>query len=631
MDIAEVKTIQIKNFSLETAFRDDNTHFVIKRNNISQIFCLTIYRNGETSASRGYVSASIIKILKEADPEPRGVKDNLSWTFSVVDVNGVGKYYQSFVKENVAHFHYDISIPKLLERAVLLEQHDEFLPEDILTLRIELSCMSYIGPSIQKDISVDIQFLKEARVRRENNASQVCVNPHGTFSQLECDSGQLFMIMLGALTYILMTRKRFFINAANAQLHKDMLLLSDPMDDITSTYLSLNPIYKLINSLKRKLMKELDRSNHLTSDVLAKEDQYLQKLGEVFNRMEKLCETPGIQFVLCKLDGALPSLLSWDIHIQNIGDGNPLEIEKPSEEKEYKYVCGKEVLENARAVKECSLEINIGQGILEANQRSPGMAEELSSIPEEIRREKIAGEERNPKKVENINLPLAKEDTSISKYEFQSMSFKNDIDFIKEIICYLMSEEEFLVEEDSDNDNQNKWNLIIQTMDGVEFAIPFENGMESFGSKLVSSSPVFETMLKHPMRERFQKMVKLFDIDSQTFINFLNYLKNGDFKVEYLSGVYDVYQIADKYFIKDLMRMCARKMVPFLSWDNIDDVKMLADLHSDDFLLQLLDSFKNENIASDVSHPPVDKVSNNNKMPFSKKDDEQEQEFDFYH
>ncbi|GFR01292.1 uncharacterized protein TNCT_585581 [Trichonephila clavata] len=334
MDISEVKTVRIRNFSLETALRDDSTPFVIKRNNIPQIFCVTIYRNGETSTSRGYVSASIIKILREADPEPRGVKDNLSWTFSIVDVNGVGKYYQSFVKENVAHFHYDITISKLLERSVLLEQYDEFLPDDVFTLRIELSCMSYIGPSIQKDISVDIQFLKDANVRKEDYAT----NPSGTFmaNHSECDSGQLFMIMLGALTYILMARKRFFIDDANAQLHKDLLLLSDPMDDIKSMYLSSNPIYKLINFLKRKLVKEFNESSNLAADVLAKENQYSQKLGEVFNRMEKLCETPGIKLVISKLEGVLPSVLSWTVHIKNIDAENPVRNEKLSVSEEYR-------------------------------------------------------------------------------------------------------------------------------------------------------------------------------------------------------------------------------------------------------------------------------------------------------
>ncbi|GFX86659.1 hypothetical protein TNCV_1408581 [Trichonephila clavipes] len=87
-----------------------------------------------------------------------------------------------------------MTIPKLLERVFLLEQYDEFLPEDVLTLRIESSCMSYMGLSIQKDISVEIKFLKDANVTKKDGA-----NPSGTFmaNQLERDSNELFIVIIG--------------------------------------------------------------------------------------------------------------------------------------------------------------------------------------------------------------------------------------------------------------------------------------------------------------------------------------------------------------------------------------------------------------------------------------------------
>ncbi|GFU17349.1 uncharacterized protein NPIL_162871 [Nephila pilipes] len=483
------------------------------------------------STSRGYVSVSIIKIMREADPEPCGFKDNLSWTFSVVDVNGVGKYYQSFVKENVAHFHYDITIPKLLERAVLLNQSDEFLPEDVLTLRIELSCMSYIGPSIQKDIPVDIQLLKEVQVMKEDDGPQQYADPSETFmpKMLECDSGKLFMIMLGVLKYILVTRKRFFINATNAELHKDLLLLSDPMDDIKSTYLGSNPIFQLINALKRRLVKEFEDSTHLAADVLAKEDQYLQKLDEVFDRMEKHCEMPNNRFVICKLNGALPPLLSWTVRIERTGNGNSIENHKPQKGRKYRFE--KEGIEKQKVEKtskECLLEINVIKDkiISEVNLGTPKVVEKLPSKSEEACHVKLTTEELRPDKSGIETLQQAKDDALVSEKTLDKYkSLKNDIDFIKEVISYLMTEKELTVDQHSDNATKNVWHLNIETMDGVMFSIPFENSKEPFGSKLVSCSPVFESMLKLPMREKLQKMVKLLDTNSQTFIHLLNYLK----------------------------------------------------------------------------------------------------------
>ncbi|GFY78137.1 hypothetical protein TNIN_316611 [Trichonephila inaurata madagascariensis] len=117
-------------------------------------------------------------------------------------------------------------------------------------------------------------------------------------------------------------------------------------------------------------------------------------------------------------------------------------------------------------------------------------------------------------------------------------------------------------------------------------------------------------MLKHPMQERFHKMVKILDIDSKTFINFLDYLKSGVFKEESLSGVFNLYRFGDKYIIKDLMRICADKMVPFFSLKSTDALEMMANMHSDEYLLQLVESFKNKSMNSDASHPKTDEASN---------------------
>ncbi|GFQ68242.1 hypothetical protein TNCT_697121 [Trichonephila clavata] len=138
-------------------------------------------------------------------------------------------------------------------------------------------------------------------------------------------------------------------------------------------------------------------------------------------------------------------------------------------------------------------------------------------------------------------------------------------------------------------------------------------------------------MLKHPMQERFHKMVKFLDIDSGTFINFLNYLKSGAFKEESVIDVFNLYKFGDKYIIKDLMRMCADRMMSYFSLDNIDDVEMLANMHSDDYLLQLVESFRNKNINSNVSHRKMVEASNDERNSFKKNESGQCFEFEFYH
>ncbi|GFY65977.1 uncharacterized protein TNIN_228991 [Trichonephila inaurata madagascariensis] len=171
-------------------------------------------------------------------------------------------------------------------------------------------------------------------------------------------------------------------------------------------------------------------------------------------------------------------------------------------------------------------------------------------------------------------------------------NFKNDINLIKEVIAYILRPEELIISKDSNQIKRGKWDLHVETMDGVSFTIPFENGKDSFGSKLISCSPVFDKMLRNPMLEKLKKRVKIIDIDCQTLINLLIYLQKGCIEMESLSDVCDLYEMADKYNIQDLMQKCAMNMTTYFSPENITDVKSLATLHSDDFLLQLVKDTK---------------------------------------
>ncbi|GFX86658.1 hypothetical protein TNCV_1408571 [Trichonephila clavipes] len=227
---------------------------------------------------------------------------------------------------------------------------------------------------------------------------------------------------------------------------------------------------------------------------------------------------PDIEFIISKLKGVLPSLLSWIVHIKNIGDRNLVRNENLSVSEE--CISEKEDVEEKMEnnMNEYSLKINNNkhQEISEVNPAIPKVVEELPSKTVEITREKSKKEEQNQNKVENKYLPQEKDEITVSRKsvdKVQSTSFNNDMDFIKEIIFNLMAEErEFFAEEYSKNDNKNKWILNVETMDGDQFAIPFENGKETFGSKFVACSPVFQAMLKHPMQERFHKVVKFLDI-----------------------------------------------------------------------------------------------------------------------
>ncbi|GFX86656.1 hypothetical protein TNCV_1408551 [Trichonephila clavipes] len=105
---------------------------------------------------------SICARIDEISLKP--TQDDLKWTFSVVDIHGNCKYSQSFIAANQDDFYrYSMLIPNIFNSAVLLEQSDVFLPEDVLTLKIALTCPFYRGPLFQeKDTTTYIQLFRNA-------------------------------------------------------------------------------------------------------------------------------------------------------------------------------------------------------------------------------------------------------------------------------------------------------------------------------------------------------------------------------------------------------------------------------------------------------------------------------------
>ncbi|GBO10204.1 hypothetical protein AVEN_24780-1 [Araneus ventricosus] len=171
----------------------------------------------------------------------------------------------------------------------------------------------------------------------------------------------------------------------------------------------------------------------------------------------------------------------------------------------------------------------------------------------------------------------------------------------------------------------------VETMDGMTFAIPFENGKETLGSRLISCSLVFESMLRNPMQEHYHKRAKLFDVECQTFMNFLYHLQRTDLKVESLLHLRDLYVMADKFCVDKLMRMCAYAMRPYFNFQNVGDFEYLAHRLADKYLLELVDSYKAQNMEADASTRPYDEEENViDSGNAEAQETERESNFDFY-
>ncbi|GFQ90007.1 BTB domain-containing protein [Trichonephila clavata] len=156
LQVEDTKYVKIENFSQVNHCQKARDYFVLRRNPFLQLFCITVYPNGMSPETQGYISIHLYKCFR--DPDGYGYlkmfsganKDSFSWTLSVVDVNGTGKLYQSYAKENSAYFPYNIILPNFLERSVILKQVDELLPGDVLTMKCELYGILCSSPFLEK-------------------------------------------------------------------------------------------------------------------------------------------------------------------------------------------------------------------------------------------------------------------------------------------------------------------------------------------------------------------------------------------------------------------------------------------------------------------------------------------------
>ncbi|KAF8796264.1 hypothetical protein HNY73_000660 [Argiope bruennichi] len=594
-DIYEVKDVQIENFS--SANRCNRVKFEVKRDVLSQLFFVTVYPKDVSSK---YLRMHLTRIKNDPNSEMR--KDFLSWTLSIVDVNGGGRYYQTFVKENFANIPYVIDVPDFLDLSVLQEQSEELLPGDVLTVRCELYCISTVIPSYisRNTHSMSTSFINnfgcfQTDVSDTKNLKSLW-DEHwikiDKSQPIEYDIARLFRLNLDMLMLILKCRK-FNMDSDILKKHSEELSLLDAADEVRKTYM-FSPLFKTYLRLKERLRKEINDPSPLSEDAKKKEERYLEELHSISLRMDIVLEISYGHAILnddADFDQPLSQGISWSV-----------EFRTPDEETQMPAKVSDECSSNAQDLKE--------KGERKVMPEAKPQTEEVEYLI-----------------MDDIFFPKD-EMLKIFKPEYFRFRFKMDFGFFKHVIKYLFSDP------DDENDgpvsqNQDKWTFFVETMDGMTFAIPFENGQETLGSRLINCSPVFESMLRNPMQEHYHKKVRFFDVDCQTFMNFLYHFQRTDLKVESLLHLRDLYVMADKFCVDRLMRICADGMRPYFNFQNIDDFEYLAHRLADKYLLELVNSYKAQNVET-VVDVPYDKEKNiiDSDIP-EKNETERDDHFDF--
>ena len=118
---------------------------------------------------------------------------------------------------------------------------------------------------------------------------------------------------------------------------------------------------------------------------------------------------------------------------------------------------------------------------------------------------------------------------------------------------------------------------------------------------LAARSPIFAAMFQHDMKENKTNETEIKDETPAAFKALLRFIYTGQCKVGLLAE--EILVAANKYDIRDLKEICARKLRKNLTVENAARLLVLSDLHQVNDLKDGAIRFINENAAAVTKTP----------------------------
>lgn len=108
---------------------------------------------------------------------------------------------------------------------------------------------------------------------------------------------------------------------------------------------------------------------------------------------------------------------------------------------------------------------------------------------------------------------------------------------------------------------------------------------------LEARCPVFTSMFQHDMKENRSKVIDITDCDPGSFQEFLTYLYSGKVDHVTVNNAPDLYQIADKYSLTELVHACKECMKRDISVDTFCNIILIAEMHDEFDLMKIASEF----------------------------------------
>ncbi|CAL1297510.1 unnamed protein product [Larinioides sclopetarius] len=117
----------------------------------------------------------------------------------------------------------------------------------------------------------------------------------------------------------------------------------------------------------------------------------------------------------------------------------------------------------------------------------------------------------------------------------------------------------------------------------------------NLGRFLIASSPVIRRCIDTPMREQGEKRIQLSNVDGLIFTMVLYFLKCGRIPRCKFDELVEIYEFSHFYLMENLQFRSAKCMAEKCdSISLLEEIKSMADLNSDEYLLKLLDRRRRE-------------------------------------
>ncbi|GBN86252.1 hypothetical protein AVEN_222653-1 [Araneus ventricosus] len=491
LDQAVTKEIKILNFHSylkNNIFLFGNETVQLNKGYYPQSFKVRIFEHGRNCDIK-------IEIAKKYNYEPidEYAHDEITWTFSIVDINGIGRFIQSFTGVNFINFPFEFEIPVFITYSKLLEQTEELIPNDILTVRCEVFSKSFPGTKLTTS-NIGLHW-DQIHLKYE----PLEIDPYLVKTVPESEKHLIREMLNFLLNLNALKNKNIDLQAINILKEK---LKRNKYDELLRTYMCGNPVFQAYRRLKRKIMEELKIH---PGYVNLEED------------LEPEFRTPWIhtkQQLKQRLDNMLDETEMMNVFYDLVQKLNP---EKYDEEFNH--------VEEA--------DITNFEGML--------------------------------------------------IYQFSKMD--SYFNFFMHVVETELENDNEYMENWTERNNENRQTLIIETKDGVIFTLN-----ETLVCELINESSFFKGMIEHTIHD-INGTVILTEC-SQVFLQVLRFLQGEQILKDPFKLLCNAYEIADKYLIDRMSRLCADLMEPLLTDANIKFVQFFACKYGDEYLKEIVKSKK---------------------------------------